>query len=183
MPDAEPGAGSDGPDFDALIEGIHAVMARAVQQLRAAGARDEALARFVPSRRILFVEKRPAMHPLGRVWRLGVFLLGPDGTLYQTGSITRASDPKYRGFQSVSAEVRREHRAAAFRGPFARDETVNFDATVIRLEAGSLGAAGPLHLDGGRALVRWSAGSDATVEFEPYLTERVNLLVRPPEGT
>ena len=174
MPDAEPGA---------VIDRLRAVVAGAVDQLRAAGARDEALATFVPSRRVLFVQRRPVMRPLGRVWRLGVFLLGHDGTLYATGSITRASDPKYRGFQSVSAEVRREYRAAAFRGPFARDEAVNFDATVIPLDAGSLGeATGPLRLDGTRALVRWSAGSDATVEFESYLTERVNLLVQPPEG-
>jgi hypothetical protein len=180
MPDADD-AGSD--DAAAVVGRLRTVIAGAVEQLRANGASDEALATFVPARRVLFVEKRPVMRPLGRVWRLGVFLLGHDGTLYATGSITRASDPKYRGFQSVSAEIRREHRAAAFRGPFTRDEAVNFDATVIPLETGSLsGATAPLLLDGTRALVRWSAGSAATVEFESYLTERVKLLVQPPEG-
>jgi hypothetical protein len=181
MPDVEQDAGNDGAV--AVVAHLRAVIARAVEELHTNGARDEALATYAPSRRVLFIEKRPAMHPLGRVWRLGVFLLGQDGTLYATGTTTRASDPKYRGFQSVSAEIRREYRAAAFRGPFARDETVNFDATVIPLDAGGLsGATGPLVLDGNRALVRWSAGSDATVEFESYLAERVNLLVQPPEG-
>jgi hypothetical protein len=33
-----------------------------------------------------------------------------------------------------------------------------------------------------RALVRWSAASTAAVPFESYLSERVELLLHPPEG-
>lgn len=119
------------------------------------------------------------MVPLGRVWRLGVFLLGVDGTLYATGHTTRAVDPKHPGYQSISAEERRDYRAAAFRGAFATGETVNFDAELI---ARDVEAESPLVLRGGQALVRWRANApdDALAPFASYLAERVELLlVRP----
>jgi hypothetical protein len=125
------------------------------------------------------------MQPLGRVWRLGVVLLTPDGELLATGGITRAVEPGHPGHVALSVEDRREHRAAAFRGPFARGETVNYDAVPIPLTAEALRTgAGPLLLRDGRVLVRWSAslGDDAAVPFAPYLTERVDLLLHPPEG-
>jgi hypothetical protein len=170
------------PDADALAD-VREVLTEAGDRLRATGARDEALASFVPSHRKLFVERRARMLPLGRVWRLGVFLLGNDGALYEVGSVTRASDPKYPGYQSVSAETRRAWRAAAFKGPFDSGETVNFDATLIRLDAGSLNASsGALFLGAGEAMVRWNAGA-VPVRFRSYISERVDLLVRPPEGS
>jgi len=125
------------------------------------------------------------MIPLGRAWRLGVFLLARDGTLHATGSITRAVAPGHPGYQSASAENRREHRAAAFRGPFERGEPVNFDAAVIELDAVSLRASrGPLFLRDDAPLVRWSpsAGEDTAVPFGPYLEDRISLLLNPPEG-
>lgn len=177
--------GDDGRDDERVLTGIRSVLANAVDRLTLADARDEALATFVPPRRVLLIRKNAAMVPAGRVWRLGVFLLGRDGTLYATGSTTRAVPPGHVGYQSVSAENRREHRAAAFRGPFATGETVNFDAAAIDLEADTLrSTAGPLFLHGNRALVRWSpsAHDDTAVEFGAYLAERVSLLIDPPEG-
>jgi hypothetical protein len=166
----------------AVLAGVHEVLAAAARRLRSDGARDEALAEFVPEHRRLLIPRRAKMVPLGRVWRLGVFLLGHDGVLYETGSVTRASDPKYPGYQSVSAEARRSYRAAAFEGPFAPGETINFDARVIPLDEESLSVSpGLLFLGEAGAMVRWNAGG-AAVGFREYVAERVDLLVRPPEG-
>ncbi|WP_308466996.1 hypothetical protein [Rathayibacter soli] len=203
-------------DDEAAVAGIRSLLRGAVEDLEAVHARDEALARFVPARRqALLLMRKSALIPIGRVWRLGVFLLGVskaedaatasdpaggpaggragapadvpagDGVLlYATGQTTRAVDPLYRGFQSVSAETRRDYRGAAFRGPFERGETVNFGATVIEMDAASLrSSSGPLLLRDGEARVRWAASIDAaTVPFESYLAERVELLVHPPQG-
>lgn len=199
-------------DDEAAVAGIRSSLRGAAEDLEAVHARDEALARFVPARRqALLLMRKSALIPIGRVWRLGVFLLGvsqaggaataggpaggragapadapaDDGVLlYATGQTTRAVDPLYRGFQSVSAETRRDYRGAAFRGPFERGETVNFGATAIEMDAASLrSSSGPLLLRDGEARVRWAASIDAaTVPFESYLAERVELLVHPPQG-
>lgn len=174
-----------GGDDERIVSGIRAALDGAVDRLATAGARDEAVARFEPSRRVMLFTTKARMVPLGRAWRLGVFLLARDGTLHATGSITRAVAPGHPGYQSVSAESRREHRAAAFRGPFQPGEPVNFDATVIELDAASLrSSAGPLFLRDDTPLVRWSpaAGDDAAVAFDAYLEDRVSLLLNPPEG-
>lgn len=158
---------------------------RTAAQLAAAGARDEALAEFVPARRMLLLDRPARMQPIGRVWRLGVVLLASDGSLRATGGITRAVEPGHPGHMAVSVEDRREHRAAAFRGPFARGETVNYDAVPIRLEPAALQEGpGPLLLRDGQVLVRWSVSlpDDAAAPFAPYLTERVELLLHPPDG-
>lgn len=159
---------------------IQAAIGRALAALRAGNAPTEALARFEPARRVaLLFTREPRMVPLGRVWRLGVFLLADDGTLYATGSTTRAVNPRHPGYQSVSAEERRGYRAAAFRGPFPEGETVNFDARPIDMDAASLPeTGGPLVLRDGRPLVRWSptAGEAGLVPVEGYLAERVALL-------
>lgn len=158
---------------------VEAAIADAVLQLTAAGARSEALARFEPARRrALLFTAEPRMVPLGRVWRLGVFLLAVDGQLYATGHTTRAVDPRHPGYQSVSAEERRGYRAAAFRGPFERGETVNFDAESIALGEVAASASSPLVVRGGQPLVRWSATApdDALRPFADYLAERVELL-------
>ena len=171
-------------DEDA-VAAVRALVRRTAAELAAAGARDEALAEFVPAHRVLLLDRPARMQPLGRVWRLGVVLLAADGSLRATGGITRAVEPGHPGHMAVSVEDRREHRAAAFRGPFARGETVNYDAAPIPLEVEALTTGrGPLLLRDGRVLVRWSAslGDDAAAPFAPYLAERVELLLHPPEG-
>ncbi len=170
---------------DDAVAAARDLVQRTAAELGAAGARDEALAEFVPAHRVLLIDRPARMRPLGRVWRLGVVLLAADGSLRATGGITRAVEPGHPGHMAVSVEDRREHRAAAFRGPFARGETVNYDAVPIPLEAEALRTgAGPLLLRDGRVLVRWSAslGDDAAAPFAPYLAERVELLLHPPEG-
>lgn len=166
------------------IDRIRATLADAAGRLASAGARDEALAEFVPEHRTMLLRRKAAMVPAGRVWRLGVLLLHADGRLFATGSITRALEPGRRAYQSQSAERRREYRGAAFRGAFERGETVNFDAVPIELEEAVLrGSSGPLVLRGEEALVRWDSSSpDALAPLGDYLADRVRLLVDPPEG-
>lgn len=169
-------------DADALAR-VRGALDEAVRRLADAGARDEAIAVFVPRRRTLGIPREPVLKPIGRVWRLGVLLLGTDGTLYATGRLVRATPPGRTQYVSVSAETRRAYRAAAERGHFREGETVDFDAPVIELTVDALrDGAGPLILRDGRPLVRWSATSDQTVDFHAYLAERVELLTHPPEG-
>jgi hypothetical protein len=168
-----------------IIAELRQAVALAVNRLRASGARDEALAEFIPPRRVLLFTRNAVMAPIGRVWRLGVFLLDGQGNLYATGSLTRAVELGRSNFQSLSQEKRREYQAAAFRGPFPRRETVNFDAPLIGFDVPGLrSSTGPLFVLHGRALVRWnaSASDDTAVEFGSYLGDRVSLLVNPPEG-
>lgn len=166
------------------VAAARSLLERTAAELAAGGARDEALARFVPARRVLGFAGRPAMKPLGRVWRLGVLLLARDGGLLATGAITRAVEPGHPGHVAVSAEQRREVRAAAYRGPFTEGETVNYDAEPIDLDPAALRAgSGPLLLRDGRLLVRWSASADDSLAapFERYVAERADLLLHPPE--
>jgi hypothetical protein len=181
---AGPGGERGDADDERAIAGIRTSLADAQARLTAGGARHEALAEYVIPRKVLLFGRDPVMSPRGRVWRLGVLMLGTDGTLYATGMITRALEPGRAVNQSVSAEVRREYRAAAFRGPFERGETVNFGATTISLDAASLrSSSGPLVLVDHAPLVRWSASADvASVPLQDYLNDRVDLLDHPPEG-
>jgi hypothetical protein len=168
-----------------LADSIRFSIVSARDRLREAGARDEALAMFVPEHRGRLFVKKAAMVPQGRVWRLGVLLLDGDGVLYATGQTTRSLEPGRPAYQSLSAEQRREYRAAAFRAKFAPGETVNFNAPPIEPDPLSLqSATGPLFVRDGRALVRWSptASDDSAVELEAYLADRVSLLVDPPQG-
>lgn len=172
-------------DEAAISDGIRRSLDDAVRRLGEADARDEALAIFVPRRRVLLFRKEASFIPLERVWRLGVFLLDREGTLFQTGSTTRAVAPGYPGYQSHSAEERRGYRAAAFRGPFHPGETVNFAATLIDLDPDALrDSPGPLFISDGTALVRWnpSATAGTAMTFDTYLDERVSLLANPPSG-
>ncbi|MBW4043086.1 MAG: hypothetical protein HIU86_13365 [Acidobacteria bacterium] len=165
------------------IESARAAFAQAAARL--ADAPDDAVAELEPARRRLGILRPARLRPVARAWRLGVLLLSADGTVRATGSVTRAVAPGHPGHMAASTEERREVRAAAFRGPFPPGATVYFDAPVIELTAEALrGAAGPLLLRGGRVVVRWSlsASDDAARDLQPYLDERVGLLLDPPQG-
>jgi hypothetical protein len=126
----------------------------AVAALEAAGVHDEALGTLVPARRL----RGAVIKPAGRAWRLSALLLARDGTLYQTGSVTRAIDPlRGQANKSPDAEARRDTQRAAVRGRFAAGETVNFGYREID----------PPESVGG-------------VPFGEYLAERVGLAITPP---
>ncbi|MCS5495773.1 hypothetical protein NY547_00785 [Cnuibacter physcomitrellae] len=162
---------------------VRTAVEAAVARLEAAGARDEALADYVVPKRVLGIQRAPQMVPVGRVWRLGVLLVGARGELFATGEVTRAVEPRHPNNQAVSQEVRRAHQLAAFKGPFAPGDTVNYDAAPVDLTALDRGEpSGPLIVAEGIVLVRWSPSSGATTPLERYLADRVDLLVDPPGG-
>lgn len=162
---------------------VRVAVEAAVARLEAAGARDEALAEYVVPKRVLGIQRAPQMVPIGRVWRLGVLLVGARGELFGTGEVTRAVEPRHPNNQAVSQEVRRAHQLAAFKGPFPRGETVDYDAVPLDLAALDRGEpTGPLLVSDGIVLVRWSPSSGASTPLERYLADRVDLLVDPPGG-
>ena len=178
---------SSSPDDGAAIAQVRTRLLDAAARLSEAGARTEALAEYVPARRVLLIPRPERMLRVGTVWRLGVVLLavgaGDEPVLYATGSITRAHEPGRTTYIAASAERRRQLRVAAYRGRFGPEETVNFDAPPIAVDESLVGASGPLTVHAGTAYVRWSATDrNALVAFDDYLAERVDLLVSPPEG-
>lgn len=178
-----PGVGQ--ADDDGAVEAARALLREAAETLAEASAPQEALAEFEPAHRRFGIARKARMRPIGRVWRLGVVLLEPGGSVRATGGITRAVPPGHPRHAALSIEARREVRAAAHRGPFAEGETIDYDTSLIELEAAALrSATGPLFLRDGRVLVRWSvsAGDDAARDLAPYTAERVDLLLRPPQG-
>jgi hypothetical protein len=166
------------------VERARALFAQTATRLSAARAADEVIADLEPASRRFGIARRARLRPIGRGWRLGVLLLGADGTVRATGSVTRAVPPGHPGHMAVSTEERREVRSAAFRA-FPPGTTVDFDAPLITVTPEGLReAAGPLLLRDERVLVRWSlsAGDGAARDLEPYLAERVSLLLDPPQG-
>ena len=157
---------------------LRASLAAAVERLESSGAADEALANFVRRKRVLGMERAPVMLPVGRVWPLGVLLLGRGGTLHATGKITRAVPAGYPGYQSPGIEVRRGYRAAAHAGKFVEGDTVNFDTGEIALDDLRADST-PLFVDDdGLVRVRWnSTNPGQSRDFDAYLADRVGLLV------
>lgn len=182
----------------AAIEAVRAGLVDAAARLAAAGARTEALAEYEAPGRVMLIPRAERLRPVGRVWRLGVILLGVTGdrtdgrdehgadappAVYSTGSVTRSHEPGRPTYQAASAERRRQLRVAAYRGHFAQGETVNYDAVPIALDESLVGSSGVLTVVDGCALVRWSpTDPEATTDFDAYLADRVGLLVDPPGG-
>lgn len=160
-----------------------AVLLPTILTLRAAQARTEVLAEYVPPRRKLGIPRPATMRVLGRVWRLGVLLLAEDGTLYAVGETLRVMDPGTRSTPSRTAEVRKALREAARRARIAEGETVNHGAFRIDLDAVDADTA-PLALRDGLVHVRWNpvGAPGALVPLASYLSERIDLLVHPPQG-
>lgn len=154
-------------------------------RLAEAGARSEVLAELVEPRRVLGITRAPRMAQLGRVWRLGVLLLAPDGAVHATGHVVRAELPARRSILADSVAEHRAWQAAAVRGGISTGETVNFDTTPVDLDAlARAEASGPFVVQGGAALVRWNPTQpDALADAGRYLVDRVELLASPPSGT
>lgn len=127
------------------------------ERLAAAGAREEALAVFVPARRVLGLPRAAAMRPIGRVWRLGAFLLSADGTLWHTGRVVRvAKTEQMRSVVAASMTEHHEFARAAKRGGIPDGETVNFDAR----------PCDPMN--------------SGVHDLDTYLADRAELLLHPP---
>lgn len=171
--------------MDEALETVRALLADARHTLETADARDEALGEYVQPKPVLGIRRDATMRHHGRVWRLGVLLLGREEGLWATGSITRVTEPGRPQWQSNSAEIRRAYRAAANKGHFPAGETVNHGAVPIPLdETLAAGTHSPLFVRDGVPVVRWSpaAGDDGAIPLRDYLADRVELLVHPPQG-
>lgn len=158
--------------------GIQDTIDRSIAALKEAGVPFEELAEYEPARRRCFGSSRARFRPLGQVWRLGVLLLSPAGTLYSVGTSTRAVPPRHPNNQSLSAEARRHFRDVAFRGPFTEGATVNFDARVVRWTPDGLqDPKSAVFEAGGQILVRWRTGADASnsICFADYVEEKVGF--------
>jgi len=192
-------------DRAGAIERARSACAEAVSRLQAAGVAPDALAEYVPPRRVLLVTKKPTMRPLGEAWRIGTILLGTDGALYALGSSTRAAERGRPGYQSISREERREIAAAALRGGYPVGTVVTYDARPLRLELGAPVIGGqdpvpdpdpgtgspaeadeqlPIGYSDGEVRGRWRAGAPLPGAQPPagFLRERVDLLVDPLHG-
>lgn len=167
-------SGHPAPEVPAAhLRALGVVLERVIAELTSAEAPDEALATV---RRGRFTKLR-RMDAAGRAWRLGVLLLDRRGTLYSTGSVTRAIAPlRAVTNRSPEAEARREDRRAAVRGRFPEGEVVNFGFTQldpIALHDGPLSWSAS-----GVVLVQWNP-RDATARrpIDGYLAERMGMLL------
>ncbi len=142
------------------------------------GVQDEVLAELGQRRGVLGIGRRPSLEPIGRVWRLGVLLVGSGGEAFATGALTRASPPKHSNYQSVSQEERRDIRRLAYESPkFAEGESVNYGASALDLSVDAVRrGSGPLLEVDGVVTVEWAPGQHR-VPLASYLDERRRLLV------
>lgn len=153
---------------------VQQLLDAAVERLRSLNVADEALARMTV-RRGPFA---PKLVRTGRAWRLGVLLLGTDGSLYATGKVTRAIEPlRAVTNRSAEAEARRDDRRAAVRGRFPEGEVVNYGFGPIDL-AKLPESGGPVVMRDGVAHVVWNTGG-GTRPLAGYLDERIGILDEP----
>lgn len=159
-------------DAQRAIDGVREMLA---------GVPTEVLAERVVPRRVLGFSRAERIVAVGRVWRLGVLLVGPDA-VYATGEVLRVVDPGRRGYTAESARARAVERQAALRGGIAVEETINLDWTPMDLGGlAASGHAGPLEVTSGGIAVRWSR-TGGTIPLASYLSERAELLRNPPQG-
>ncbi|MCU1508466.1 MAG: hypothetical protein JWQ12_731 [Glaciihabitans sp.] len=157
------------------------LLSRTVAQLDAAGAKDEALATFVPSRGIGPIRTPDALRPAGRAWRLGVLLLDRHGNLFSVGEVTRAVEPgRAATNRSAEGERRRAIRRIAARGRFAPGEVINFDYRLIEPGRDAVVSID----DDGRPVLHWDVGGrEATQPLDEYLADRAELLILGPDAS
>ena len=160
----------------------HDACRRAVERLRAADVRTEALAEFVPSERKLLWRKAATMREQGEVWRIGPLLLDTDGRLYVAGRATRAAERPRPSYQSESREERRDIAAAALKGGFPEGTAVDFDAVPIPLDGSPMPPDSPVVRTADAYRVRWhpTAPIATAPTLAVFLEDRVGLLVDPP---
>ena len=148
------------------------VVAAAVARLRDAGAPTEV--------RIAVLRGafgRTKLRPAGEVWRLGALCLAADGALFATGDVLVVTEPTHPNYRNELALERNELRALLRRAGVAVGATAVLDARPLDLDA----PEPPLVVTDDGLGVLWTAGGGA-IPFERYLTERVDLLLKPVDG-
>lgn len=177
---------TDEDDALAAITEARAVLSWVYEQLVTFNAPREYLGKYIAPSRVLGFPRRGRMVKIDEVWRLGVFLVGSDGALYSAGDTVRSEGSAITSHNSAYRAERGEYAHAAFRAGYVPGTIVNFGASPISLEAGSLATStSPLFVRGRHTLVRWrrGVGDDQAVLFNEYMSERISLLVNPPAGS
>lgn len=153
-----------------MIPTVRRIAIAAAAELAAAGVPDEQLADLVPARRIGPILRRARFVPTGRAWRLGAVLVDAAGSVWTTGSVTRAVVPRqFAANKSPAEEQRRDLQRTAAKA-FPVGETVDFGHEPV-----GDGADAAIVERGG---ILWLRLADQDVAFEPYLADRVRLAVQ-----
>lgn len=174
-------------DQDALaaFKEVRAVLSWALTQLVTFKPPFEQLGDYIEPRKTFGIQRRAKMMKFGEVWRLGIFLVGTDGTLFKAGDTIRSEDTFHTGHNSAYKVERRVYADAAFRAGYPAGTVVNFNSTRLNLDVDSLTTPeGPLFIRGPHAFVRWRSGAsdDEAVPFRDYMAERLELVLNPPAG-
>ncbi len=166
-------------DARAVLNSVHA-------QLVTHSPPSEQLARLITPNAFLGIQRSGRLKRLGEVWHLGIFLMDADGNLYRAGETVRAENIPHTEHNSAYKAERRQIAYAAFKAGYSPGTVVNFGATRIDLDSGSLShATSPVFVRGRDVFVRWRSGApDAeAVLLNVYVTERLDLLLNPPKGS
>lgn len=147
------------------------VVAAAVAKLRDAGAPTETR---VATLRGAF--GRTKLRAVGEVWRLGALCLAADGAVFATGDVIVVTEPTHPNYRNELAVARNELRVLLRRAGLPMRSTAVVDARPLDLQA----PEPPLVATPDGLGVIWTAGG-AVIPLEAYLTERVDLVVNPPE--
>jgi hypothetical protein len=144
-----------------------AVIAAAVQKLRDAGAPTEVRVAMLRG-----AFGRSKLRPVGEVWRLGALCLADDGTLFATGDVLVVTEPTHPNYRNELAIQRNELRAMLRRAGVPSGATAVLDTRPLDLDA----PEPPLVVTDDGLGVLWTTGG-ASIPFERYLAERVDLLL------
>ena len=176
---------TDGDDALAAITEARDVLRWVHEQLITHNLPREQLAEYIAPSRVLGFPRSGRMVKIGEVWRLGVFLVGSDGTLFTAGDTVRSENAMHTSHNSAYKAERGGYAHAAFRAGYQPGTVVNFGASLITLDVASLAtSAGPLFVRGRNTFVRWRRGvtDDEAVLFRDNMVERLDLLINPPRG-
>jgi len=171
----------DEPGAAAATAAARDALRSTVDELRARGVPDEAVAVLRTPRALGPIRRAPVMVPTGRAWRLGVLLLTADGGLAATGRVTRALEPTRSQDLSAGVEARKDARRAAARGRFREGEAVHWDVVPLALEPDALVDPGDpfpgrLTLRGQEVVVQWGPTAGDVRPLAAYLRDRLDVL-------
>ena len=170
-------------DAIAAISEARAVFSWVYEQLVTSNLPLEQLGEYIAPSLVLGLPRRGRFVKLGEVWRLGVFLVGKEGTLFRAGETVRSESVPLTSHNSAYKAERSEYAHAAFRAGYKPGTVVNFGASRITIDVESFASGtGPLFARGRNTFVRWRRGAadDEAVLFKEHVIERLDLLRNPP---
>lgn len=134
----------------------------------------ELLGEYRAAKRVLGIPRAARIVAVGQAWHLGALLVTADAVL-ATGDVARSLEPSRKGYTALSARERDELRFAAYRGGVPEGRAVHYNWTPIDFSAlADGGASGPLAVQDGRLMIRWSAAG-GYAPLDGYVRERIEL--------